>query len=32
MATKVAETMNKIVIIIHKSFIFLLKTVLALYQ
>ena len=32
MATKLAETMNKTVIIIHKPFIFSLKTVLALYQ
>ena len=32
MATKLAETMNKTVIIIHKPFIFFLKTVLALYQ
>ena len=32
MATKLAETMNKTVTIIHKPFIFFLKTVLALYQ
>ena len=32
MATKLAETMNKTVIIIHKPFIFFLKPVLALYQ
>ena len=32
MATKLAETMNKTEIIIHKPFIFFLKTVLALYQ
>ena len=32
MATKFAETMNKTVIIIHKPFIFFLKSVLALYQ
>ena len=31
MATKLAETMNTL-IIIHKPFIFFLKTVLALYQ
>ena len=32
MATKIAETMNKTVIIIHKPFEFFLKTVLAFYQ
>ena len=32
MATNIAEIMNKTVIIIHKPFIFFLKTVLALYQ
>ena len=32
MATKPSKTINKTVIIIHKPFIFFLKTVLAHYQ
>ena len=32
MATKLGATMNKTVMIIHKTFIFFLKIVLVLYQ